>query len=269
MDRLFSPKKRQQAQQTPKGSHSRKDSSQFYFVPREPGVTSEVRGDEDAVIEVHTDHAHDDTYEPKPVNRSLSLVSVSLQRELFAVRPLYRNEFLGSQACKMVEFSYNFSHLSFHTPQMSQKEQMHRSSGRSGSLHSSVHSSARPPPPADGKPNPLSRTLFALFGGHKPAPTKTFDEEGAKKVDPKIYFSLERTFLAWMKAAIWIAAISIALGSRSASTDAQALYSLFFLGVAIVFIIYSLAQCKYEKKDADMESCCCCDNEHISHCHLL
>ena len=65
MDRLFSPSKKK---------HARKESGQFYFVPREPGVTSEVR-DEDAVVELNTDHANDETYEPKPVNRSLSLVS--------------------------------------------------------------------------------------------------------------------------------------------------------------------------------------------------
>ena len=118
----------------------------------------------------------------------------------------------------------------------------HRSSR--SARNDSIHSSGRPPAPADGKPNPLSRTLFAIFGGYKPAPKKTFDEEGAKKVDPKIYFSLERTFLAWMKAAIWIAGISIAIGSRSSNSDAQALYSLFFLGVAIAFIIYALVQCK-------------------------
>ena len=128
-------------------------------------------------------------------------------------------------------------------PQISQKD-MHRSS-RSARTDS-FHGSSRPPAPADGKPNPLSRTLFAIFGGYKPAPTKTFDEEGAKKVDPKVYFSLERTFLAWMKASIWIAGISIAIGSRSKNSDAQALYSLFFLGVAIAFVIYALVQCKYD-----------------------
>jgi hypothetical protein len=58
--------------------HTRRDSGQYYFVPRDPGVTSEVReqGDEDAVIEVQPGHAPNDTYEPKPVNRSLSLVSL-------------------------------------------------------------------------------------------------------------------------------------------------------------------------------------------------
>ena len=73
MDRLFSPGK--------KKAHSRKESGQFYFVPREPGVTSEVR-DEDAVVELNTDHANDETYEPKPVNRSLSLVSWVVRTKL-------------------------------------------------------------------------------------------------------------------------------------------------------------------------------------------
>jgi hypothetical protein len=61
------------------GRHTRRDSGQYYFVPREPGVTGEVRekGDEDPVIEVQPEHARDNnTYEPRPVNRSLSLVSV-------------------------------------------------------------------------------------------------------------------------------------------------------------------------------------------------
>ncbi|KAG7338114.1 DUF202 domain containing protein [Nitzschia inconspicua] len=161
MDRIFSPKN--------KGDHIRRESGQFYFVPREPGVTSEVRdkGDEDAVIEVHTDHTHDETFEPKPVNRSLSLMS-------------------------------------------------------------------------QGGAHPLSRTLFAIFGGNK-MPPKTFDEAGAKKVDPKIFFSLERTFLAWMKAAVWVGAISIAVGTgTSKGTKGGALFSLFFQAIAILFILYAL-----------------------------
>jgi uncharacterized membrane protein YidH (DUF202 family) len=84
--------------------------------------------------------------------------------------------------------------------------------------------------------------LFAIFGGNKPV---KIDEANAKKVDPKIFFSLERTFLAWMLAAIWVAGISIGVGSRSSRGGVEALYSLFFLGVAIAFIIYALVTCKY------------------------
>ena len=66
--------KKQQA--TPKKSHRKQISSgQFYFVPRDPGVTQSVRdkGDDGEVLEI-ADHQHDETYEPKPVNRTLSLV---------------------------------------------------------------------------------------------------------------------------------------------------------------------------------------------------
>ncbi|KAG7348253.1 DUF202 domain containing protein [Nitzschia inconspicua] len=194
MDRIFSPKN--------KGDHIRRESGQFYFVPREPGVTSEVRdkGDEDAVIEVHTDHTHDETFEPKPVNRSLSL--------------------------------------------MSQGGGKNMSSRLSGSVRadSALPTGVRAAAPSlrDGQPNPLSRTLFAIFGGNK-MPPKTFDEAGAKKVDPKIFFSLERTFLAWMKAAVWVGAISIAVGTgTSKGTKGGALFSLFFQAIAILFILYAL-----------------------------
>jgi hypothetical protein len=103
--------------------------------------------------------------------------------------------------------------------------------------------SSNAPSPSDSKPNPLSRTLFAIFGGNR-LPPKSFDESGAKKVDPKIFFSLERTFLAWMKAAIWVGAISIAIGERSSRSYLQALYSLIFQAIAIVFIVYALASCE-------------------------
>lgn len=79
-------------------------------------------------------------------------------------------------------------------------------------------------------------------------PPKSFDESGAKKVDPKIFFSLERTFLAWMKAAIWVGAISMAIGSGSYSGSAEALFSLFFQAVAIVFIVYALVTCKFQRE---------------------
>jgi uncharacterized membrane protein YidH (DUF202 family) len=101
--------------------------------------------------------------------------------------------------------------------------------------------SSNAPPP---KPNPLSRTLFAIFGGNKLA-TKSFDESGSKKVDPKIFFSLERTFLAWMQAAIWVGAISVAIGEQTSRSSIEALYSLTFQAIAIAFVVYALASCEY------------------------
>jgi hypothetical protein len=47
-----------------------------------------------------------------------------------------------------------------------------------------------------------------------------------------------------MKAAIWVGAISIAIGERSSRSYLQALYSLIFQAIAIVFIVYALASCE-------------------------
>lgn len=90
------------------------------------------------------------------------------------------------------------------------------------------------------QPNPLSRTLFALFGGNKQVDTL----EGAKKVDPKLFFANERTFLKWMNVSIWVAGISIGLSSIGGTLSAslQSLSSLFFLAIAIVIVCYSMFQ---------------------------
>lgn len=92
------------------------------------------------------------------------------------------------------------------------------------------------------QPNPFSSTLFALFGGNKQA--NNFNEEGAKKVDPKLFFANERTFLKWMNVSIWVAGISIGLSSigGTLSMSLQSLSSLFFLAIAIVTVCYSMFQ---------------------------
>jgi Domain of unknown function (DUF202) len=237
MDRLFSPKTK--GSQPSKGRHGRNESGQFYFVPREPGVTSVVRdkGDEDAVIEVHTDHANDETYEPKPVNRSLSLVSSSDMSDWpIYLSVQYENPHLLTIFCP--PFCFQMS-------QSGGKQAIQRMSS-SARADSVLSISNRAPPPRDGQPNPLSRTLFAIFGGNK-LPPKAFDDSGAKKVDPKIFFSLERTFLAWMKASIWVGAISIAIGSRTVKANHGTLFSLFFQAVAILFILYALVSCELEQ----------------------
>jgi len=108
--------------------------------------------------------------------------------------------------------------------------------------------SMRPPAPATGMANPLSRTLFAIFGGNQQSSSAKFDKEGAKKVNPKLFFANERTFLKWMNVSIWVAGISIGLSSISSSAggngNLDALSSLLFLGISIVIICYSMFQCK-------------------------
>jgi hypothetical protein len=105
------------------------------------------------------------------------------------------------------------------------------------------------PPATTGVANPLSRTLFAIFGGNQQASSAKFDKEGAKKVNPKLFFANERTFLKWMNVSMWVAGISIGLSSISSSAGSNgnldALSSLSFLGISIVICCYSMFQCKF------------------------
>jgi len=91
------------------------------------------------------------------------------------------------------------------------------------------------------QPNPLSRTLFAIFGGNRQ--TTNFNDEGAKKVDPKIFFANERTFLKWMNVSMWVAGISIGLSSIGGTSGGlESLSSLLFMAIAIVTVCYSMFQ---------------------------
>ena len=100
----------------------------------------------------------------------------------------------------------------------------------------------------DAEPNPISRAFFALFGGNKRATVTAFNEEGAKKVDPKLFFANERTFLKWMNVSIYVAGISIGLSSIGGHHPGrlESLSGLFFLAIAIVTVCYSMFQCKWQ-----------------------
>ena len=106
-----------------------------------------------------------------------------------------------------------------------------------------------PSAPKVPRMNPLSRTLFAVFGGRKKHSNKhTFDKEGAKKVNPKVFFANERTFLKWMNVSVWVAGISIGIssivGSSARYSGWESWSSLVFLAMAIVMSCYSMIQCK-------------------------
>lgn len=174
-----------------KGHRRKASSGQFYFVSKHPGHLS-VRdaGDNVAVIEPKRLGAGDEEYEPRPVNRNLSM----------------------------------------------------RESERSVSIA-----------PQIPRMNPLSRTLFAVFGGKQDVPKTSHssssisnNNEGAKKVDAKVYFANERTFLKWMNVSVWVAGISIGLSSIVGSSGEyrrwESWSSLLFLAIAIVVSCYSMVQ---------------------------
>jgi len=66
------------------------------------------------------------------------------------------------------------------------------------------------------------------------------------KVEPKVFFANERTFLAWMHISIILAGASIAILAFSGSSEnpGSQLYGVVMLPVAIAFIIYSMYQCE-------------------------
>jgi uncharacterized membrane protein YidH (DUF202 family) len=90
------------------------------------------------------------------------------------------------------------------------------------------------------KPN-----LRPVTGRH---PSKAF------KVDPKIFFAHERTFLAWLHAALLLAGTSIAIMAFSdADNLTSQLYGVFLLPVAISFIFYAMYQCKFYEYRMDCD----------------
>mmetsp|Transcript_37473 Transcript_37473/g.38160 ORF Transcript_37473/g.38160 Transcript_37473/m.38160 type:complete len:192 (-) Transcript_37473:230-805(-) len=60
------------------------------------------------------------------------------------------------------------------------------------------------------------------------------------KVEPKVFFANERTFLAWLHMSITLASISLAIIAFADSNEWSQLYGLCLLPVAIAFCVYSL-----------------------------
>lgn len=68
--------------------------------------------------------------------------------------------------------------------------------------------------------------------------------QGAIKVEPKVFFANERTFLAWLHCAVLLAGASIAIMSFAETNIAGQLYGVVLLPVAIAFMTYAMAQCE-------------------------
>ena len=71
------------------------------------------------------------------------------------------------------------------------------------------------------------------------------------KVEPKVFFANERTFLAWMHVSIILAGASIAILAYSGNSDSPGsqLYGIVMLPVAVAFIVYAMYQCKLLRSD--------------------
>jgi hypothetical protein len=96
-----------------------------------------------------------------------------------------------------------------------------------------------------GQENSRSELFGFLFGknDHHQG-QRSADTSGAKKVDPKIFFSKERTFMSWMHTSLWLAGASLAMTAYSDNGTVSAIYGLMLLPIAIAFIVYAMIQCK-------------------------
>ena len=66
------------------------------------------------------------------------------------------------------------------------------------------------------------------------------------KIDPKVFFANERTFLAWMHVSVILAGASVAINAFTESHDSAVnqLYGVILLPVSIAFILYAMMQCE-------------------------
>jgi len=99
-----------------------------------------------------------------------------------------------------------------------------------------------------GAPPTKAGGLFGgLFGKKSNAvhSLDAFPRKAPVKVDPKVFFANERTFLAWMHVSVILAGASVAIVAfADAQSAAGQLYGVILLPVSISFIVYAMMQCK-------------------------
>jgi len=88
-----------------------------------------------------------------------------------------------------------------------------------------------------------------LFGGGGSNKTKVTETRTVKprkapiKIEPKVFFSNERTFLAWMHVSVILAGASIAiLALADYESIGKQMYGLIMLPVAVAFLVYAMYQ---------------------------
>lgn len=60
------------------------------------------------------------------------------------------------------------------------------------------------------------------------------------KVEPKVFFANERTFLAWLHMSVTLSSISVAIVAFAEANEFSQIYGLMLMPVAIAFCCYSL-----------------------------
>jgi uncharacterized membrane protein YidH (DUF202 family) len=60
------------------------------------------------------------------------------------------------------------------------------------------------------------------------------------KIEPKVFFANERTFLAWLHMSVTLSSISVAIIAFAEANEWSQMYGLMLMPVAIAFCCYSL-----------------------------
>ena len=71
------------------------------------------------------------------------------------------------------------------------------------------------------------------------------DRKVPVKIDPKVFFAVERTFLLWMHSALWLLAAAMSILAFGYEDPQKLIYAATMLPVAVTFMGYALFQCKY------------------------
>jgi uncharacterized membrane protein YidH (DUF202 family) len=92
----------------------------------------------------------------------------------------------------------------------------------------------------ESEPSSLSwiTDMFKRRGYQSIATTKT--RKVPTKVEPKVFFANERTFLAWLHMSVTLSSISVAIVAFSEANEFSQIYGLMLMPVAIAFCCYSL-----------------------------
>ena len=93
----------------------------------------------------------------------------------------------------------------------------------------------------------VSRKTNAFAATTSGATSAILPRSAPVKIDPKVFFANERTFLAWLHVSVILAGASVAIvaftdDSQSSSPGPGALYGVILLPVSIAFILYAMIQ---------------------------
>eukprot|EP00568_Trieres_chinensis_P011198 CAMPEP_0183298054 /NCGR_PEP_ID=MMETSP0160_2-20130417/5186_1 /TAXON_ID=2839 ORGANISM="Odontella Sinensis, Strain Grunow 1884" /NCGR_SAMPLE_ID=MMETSP0160_2 /ASSEMBLY_ACC=CAM_ASM_000250 /LENGTH=241 /DNA_ID=CAMNT_0025459999 /DNA_START=36 /DNA_END=761 /DNA_ORIENTATION=- len=94
----------------------------------------------------------------------------------------------------------------------------------------------------NGPPSPRSSRRIAVAAGASSDAAVLKHRQAAIKVEPKVFFANERTFLAWLHTSVLLAGASIAITSFARANPLSQLYGIILLPISIAFISYAMIQ---------------------------